>query len=246
MDVIPKMCGDVKPSLIDLEAGDTATGRKQTLTMQRERLSERGIVYCVYWIRKVTHSDVSSEGYVGISKNFKERMRHHKRNRKNTPLTRAISKYTWDALVKEILHVDLTLEGALVIENSLRPSERVGWNLQRGGYLGVNPEWYDIPCNRKQHSDATSEKTKVGIQEKDTKVARSARAKANWANNRESYKNVSVGSSNPKAILDEDDVHFIKYTLFPANLSNTDIAQLFGVKHYVISFIRIGKNWKHI
>ena len=34
------MCGDVKPPLIDLEAGGTATGRKQLTSVQRERLSE--------------------------------------------------------------------------------------------------------------------------------------------------------------------------------------------------------------
>lgn len=40
MALIPKMCGDVKPPLIDLEAGGTATGRKQLTSVQRERLSE--------------------------------------------------------------------------------------------------------------------------------------------------------------------------------------------------------------
>lgn len=245
-DVIPKMCGDVKPSLIDLEAGDTATGRKRLLMMQRERLSERDTKYCVYWIRKETHSDVFSEGYVGISKDFKERMRHHKKNKKVTILIQAIKKHTWDNLVKEILWDDLTQEEALKLEAILRKEEHIGWNLQRGGYIGVNPEWYDILENRVQHSEATSEKTKLGIQKNDTTEQRAARAKKSWKDNQDSYKNISRGSNNPKAILSEDDVHLIKYTLFPALMSNTDIAVHFGVKHYVISFIRLGKNWKHI
>lgn len=245
-DVIPKMCGDVKPSLIDLEAGDTATGRKQTLTMQRERLSERGIMYCVYWIRKETHSDIFSEGYVGISKNFEERMRNHRKNKKNTPLTRAIIKHTWSLLVKEIIYSNLSIEEALIIESSLRSTERIGWNLQQGGFIGVNPEWYNTPSNRKQHSDATSEQTKIGIQKNDTKEARVMRAQQNWSYNRESYKDISKGSNNPKALLNEEDVVFIKYTLIPSGLSNSEIALAFNVKHYVISFIRTGKNWKHI
>jgi len=36
---IRKMCADLKPSLIDLEAGDTATGANRK---DAERLSERG------------------------------------------------------------------------------------------------------------------------------------------------------------------------------------------------------------
>lgn len=240
------MCGDLKPSLIDLEAGDTATGRKRTLIAQRERLSERGTMYCVYWIHLEEHSDVLSEGYVGISKNFTERMRNHKKNNKVTPFTQAIKKYTWEKLKKDILVSSLSQEEALEIEASLRKEERIGWNLQRGGYIGVNPEWYDLIENREQHSKATSEKTKLGIQKKDTPERRAERARENWKTNKTSYKNVSVGGNNPKAILTEEEVHWIKYTLFPARLSNTEIANLFGVKHYVISFIRTGKNWRHI
>lgn len=240
------MCGDVKPSLIDLEAGDTATGRKHSLIMQRERLSERDIIYCVYWIHLEGHSDVFTEGYVGISKNFSERMRYHKKNKKVTILTKAITKYSWDNLKKDILVSNLTQEEALEIEATLRKEERIGWNLQRGGYIGVNPEWYDLIENKEQHRNATSEQTKLGIQKNDTTEKRAERARKNWITNHISYKDITRGSKNPRALLTEEDVHFIKYTLFPANLSNTDIANVFCVKHYVISFIRIGKNWKHI
>lgn len=40
---------DLKLSLIDLEADNNATGRKQDKTVQRERLSERDNMYCLYW-----------------------------------------------------------------------------------------------------------------------------------------------------------------------------------------------------
>jgi predicted GIY-YIG superfamily endonuclease len=240
------MCGDLKPSLIDLEAGDTATGRKLILKEQRERLSEKDIMYCVYWVRLKTHSDVLSEGYVGISKNFKERMRFHRKNKKKTILTQAIHKYGWGSLVKEILYNNLTQEEALFIESSLRNKERIGWNLQQGGFIGINPEWYDTQENRDKHSKATSEKTILGIQKKDTKEARSNRAKLNWINNKESYKDISKGSNNPKALLTEEQVKEIKYILIPSGKTNSEIASLFFVKSYVISFIRSGKNWKHI
>ena len=240
------MCADLKPSLIDLEAGDTATGRKLTLIKQRERLSERDTMYCVYWIRKETHTDVFSEGYVGISKAFSERMRYHKKNRKNTPLTQAIKKYTWEHLVKEVLWDDLTQEEALLLEAKLRKAARIGWNLQQGGYIGVNPEWYVVLDNKIQHRNATSVGTKVGIQNKDTTEARSIRAKQNHIKHAESYTNLVRGEKNPKAVLTEEQVKEIKYTLIPSGKTNKEIASLYSVKHYVISFIRTGKNWKHI
>jgi len=55
-----------------------------------------------------------------------------------------------------------------------------------------------------------------------------------------------LGSRNPKALLTEEQVKEIKYILIPSGKSNKEIASLFFVKPYVISFIRIGKNWKHI
>ncbi len=212
--------------------------------MQRERLSEGGIMYCVYWIRRDIHSDIYSEGYVGITKDLNERIRSHKKNKRRSHFTSAIKKYNLDVLQKEIIHSDLSLEKALEREQHYRPKENIGWNSQRGGYLGVNPEWYDIEENREQHSLATSEATKLGIALKDTSEARSERARVNWVNNRESYN--FKGVRNPKAILTEEQVYKIKYDLIPSGLSNTEIANIFNVKHYVICFIRTGKNWSHV
>ena len=47
-------------------------------------------------------------------------------------------------------------------------------------------------------------------------------------------------------MLNEKDVHLIKYKLMPAGLSNEEIAVMFNVKPHVIQFIRSGKNWKHV
>lgn len=203
---------------------------------QRERLSEGNIMYCVYWIRQEDHTDIDSEGYVGITKDFSERMKHH----------RLSKRFDWDHILIEIVQDDLSQEQALNLEFELRPTENIGWNRQRGGFIGVDSTWYDIEQNRQRHSIATSEATKRAIELKDSRKARSERAKLNWINNRENYKNVSVGSNNPKAILNESQVREIKYQMIPSDMTNTEIAKIFGVKHYVISFIRSGKNWSHI
>ena len=225
-----------------------ATGRQGASreTVQRERLSEEGYMYCVYWIRSEFHTNCFNEGYIGITKNFKERMKAHGKNKKVSKLVSAKVKYGWDNLVKEILTSNLSLDQALQLEEYLRPIPNIGWNHQKGGELGVDSSWYDIEENKAKHSKQTSFATKVAIAEKDSKEARSNRARKNWENNSSSYARQSLGSKNPRAILNEDDVHFIKYTLLPFRMKDKEIAQHFGVKDYVISFIRKNKNWSHI
>ena len=241
--VIRKMSADLKPLLIDLEASVLATGRKQEKSVQRERLSEEGYMYIVYWIKALHHTDVHSQGYVGITKNIKERMKAHKKNKRKTPFTCAKQKYGWNNLIVEVLHENLTLTQALAIEESLRPSQSIGWNCQKGGELGVESAWYDNEDNRNKHSKVTSEKTKEGIASKDTKEARSERAKANW--NTGAYKDSFKGSKNPRAKLNEEQVKEIKYNLL-SKFSNKEIAIMFDVNSYVIQFIRSGKNWSYI
>lgn len=237
---------DLKPSLIDLEAGSTATGRKQDNAVQRERLSERDTMYYVYWIHYKDHTDIYTQGYVGITCNFKERMRQHKKNKKKTPLTMAIQKYSWRGLNKLVILEAITLEKALETELHYRPTERIGWNLQKGGNIGVDSSWYDLNDNKEAHSIATSIGTIAGIKEKDTTKERSARAKNNWITHKDSYKDIAKGSKNPKAKLNEWQVYKIKYELIPSGMKNKEIADLYSVKQHVISFIRKGKTWKHV
>jgi predicted GIY-YIG superfamily endonuclease len=238
------MNADVKPSLIDLEGDNDPTGRKQ-LELQRERLSERDYMYCVYWIHAQHHTDISTQGYVGITKNFDERVRAHNKNRKKTPLTDAIRKYGKANLVYSVLHRDCPLSEALSLECQLRPEINIGWNLQKGGELGVDSSWYDKHENKEAHSKATSDGTRMGILKKDSKEARSERAKLNWKLS-DKYIGISKGDKNPRAILTEDMVRDIKYTHIANGLSNADIATMYGVKPYLISFIRTGKNWSYV
>lgn len=237
---------DLKSPLIDLEDCYKSTGRKQEKSVQRERLSEENYMYSVYWIRLEKHTNSYTEGYIGITCNLKERLRAHKKNRKTTHFFYAINKYGWNNLIVEVLHDSLTVQEALSIEELLRPSQSIGWNSQKGGELGVESSWYNIDSNRQKHRRATSEATKNGISLKDSTEKRALRAKQNWISNKDSYKDMSKGSNNPRAILNEEQVKKIKYSLIPLGLTNLEIALLFSVKPYVISFIRIGKNWKHI
>ena len=199
----------------------------------------------VYWIRERDHYDPMNQGYIGITrKDLKERVREHRKNKGNSVVAGKIRSNP--NLDYSVLHTVATLEEALQLESYYRPTHNIGWNLQRGGELGVEPEWYTDPVNSLKHSMKTSEATRRGIASKDTTEARSARAKKSRQENCKSYLGLSKGEKNPKALLTEADVVKIKYEMFPKGLKNLDIARTFGVKPYVISFIRTGKNWRHV
>jgi hypothetical protein len=72
------------------------------------------------------------QGYIGVSKNVKKRWYDHKNNPSNQHLKRAIKKYGWDNLVKEVI---LIAEEAycLMIEAKLRLEDKIGWNVSKGG-----------------------------------------------------------------------------------------------------------------
>ena len=91
----------------------------------------------VYWIHLPEHTDVFTEGYVGItSKTTKDRYKGHikdsKRSDRNKyPVHNAINKYN-DLLVVETLCI-CSNEYAVNLESLLRPTPKIGWNVVAGG-----------------------------------------------------------------------------------------------------------------
>lgn len=90
----------------------------------------------VYWIRLPEHTDVFTQGYVGITKKTAlQRYSSHKskanKSDKNLPVLNAIRKYG-DYLEVETL-VICSIEYACWLENKLRPNVRIGWNIAEGG-----------------------------------------------------------------------------------------------------------------
>jgi len=91
----------------------------------------------VYWIRAPHHTDMFTEGYIGFSsrgteKRFKQHKKDSKRDKnKHLPIYRAFDKYG------DLLIVSTIVEGpddyCLMIEQKLRPTEKIGWNINRGG-----------------------------------------------------------------------------------------------------------------
>lgn len=86
----------------------------------------------VYWVRQAEHTDIFSQGYVGITKNFTKRMNDHKRGGENAYFTNVVKKYGWDNLVKEVI-VIAEEDYCLDVETNLRPEKGIGWNIAIGG-----------------------------------------------------------------------------------------------------------------
>lgn len=104
----------------------------------------------VYWIRHQDHTDMFSQGYIGVSKNADQRYVQHKNRTQNAYLKHAINKYGWDNLVKQVVIV-AEESYCLDVEFKLRPNDQMGWNLVKGGgmppsllgkkYTRTKPAW---------------------------------------------------------------------------------------------------------
>ena len=102
--------------------------RSLRISIQREnRLNSS-----VYWIHHPEHTDMFSQGYIGVSNNTKLRWHDHHVRTGNAHLKRAIAKYSWDNLVKEVIVIADELY-CLAVEFKLRSADKIGWNIIAGG-----------------------------------------------------------------------------------------------------------------
>ena len=89
----------------------------------------------VYWIHLPEHF-IKTDGYVGITSNFTQRIQIHKSRAKHNYgscciLEKAINKYNEDLIYDIIFEGDV--ECCALIEEELRPRELIGWNIAIGG-----------------------------------------------------------------------------------------------------------------
>ena len=86
----------------------------------------------LYWIRHKDHTDMFSQGYVGVSKNIEARWFRHSRYSDNQHLKAAIKKYGWDNLIKEVVLIGEETY-CYDLETKIRPTKQIGWNIAEGG-----------------------------------------------------------------------------------------------------------------
>jgi hypothetical protein len=90
--------------------------------------------FAVYWIREQSHTDLMTQGYIGVSGNVEQRFASHRNMERGTNayLRHAIEKHGWDNMVKSVLLM-ADKDYCLDIERKLRPADKIGWNLTLGG-----------------------------------------------------------------------------------------------------------------
>lgn len=93
----------------------------------------------VYWIHLPEHTDIKTQGYVGICKSddINVRWNRHKSEAYKIDgepykIYRAIRKYGKDNLIWEIIFTG-PYYGCMQIEEYFRPSMNIGWNIHAGG-----------------------------------------------------------------------------------------------------------------
>lgn len=87
----------------------------------------------LYWTRSPDHTDFMSQGYVGISFDYKNRLRQHISNSKHRRYNLEFKKLlsSGSCLMEVILVADRNY--CLDIERILRPNMNIGWNIAIGG-----------------------------------------------------------------------------------------------------------------
>ena len=86
----------------------------------------------LYWIHYPDHTDISSQGYVGVSLNDKTlsmREWRHRNKTENPILPHAFAK----GAILEVVEEYNDYESALARESELRPDPQIGWNIAAGG-----------------------------------------------------------------------------------------------------------------
>ena len=102
--------------------------------------TKSGKLFAIYWIRLQGHTDMFSQGYIGVTgQGVDERYRQHLKNaasedkRRSSPiLAKAIRKHGKDNMIITTVVLgdrDYIYE----LERKLRPVDRIGWNTISGG-----------------------------------------------------------------------------------------------------------------
>lgn len=122
---------------------------------------------CVYWIRCPDHTDMFTQGYIGVSKNAEKRFNQHLKSSGNKRLKFAIQKYGWDNLIKSIVLI-AEKDYCLDIEKKLRPLNQIGWNIVSGGgnpplMIGPQPKLRGRPAWNKGKQLSCETKEKISI-----------------------------------------------------------------------------------
>ena len=117
------------PSLTPLHIAVTVYAIMHSMDTKKE--------YSIYWAHiPGKHTDIMSEGYVGVTIDLERRIREHRTKAKSSTIFySALQKYKHSIIFVEIDKFD-DINLAYIIENNYRPLPDTGWNTCSGGLGG--------------------------------------------------------------------------------------------------------------
>lgn len=179
---------------------------------------------CVYWIRHPEHTDMFTQGYIGITKHGRQERRlwEHKNVSGNNHLKNALNKY--DTKMEVILISDN--DYCIDIEKKLRPEPNIGWNITCGGGLPPN-----FAGKKRSHEFVT--RLKQQVQSEQTKAKRSTSMIGNKngvgaTRNEEQRKAISAWMRGRQNALGKQ--NGLKYRYIGTNIQTGETITLLGGK----------------
>lgn len=90
------------------------------------------MTYYVYWLHHSSHTDYTKEGYIGITKDLARRRYEYFHQQKHNRLLE--EAFNLDKVLMTTLFVG-SKEKARQLEQELRPTSMIGWNVAPGGMI---------------------------------------------------------------------------------------------------------------
>jgi predicted GIY-YIG superfamily endonuclease len=134
----------------------------------------------LYWIHNDSHTDMTKEGYIGVSYRPHRRLWEHKKTTENPALRRAFEKYQ----VKMTILLEAEEDYCYEIEAKLRPSKKIGWNIAEGGFKPPNLTGRKQTEEHKRNSGYAKRGRKLGPQSEESKLKKSIALKKAYAEGR--------------------------------------------------------------
>jgi len=137
----------------------------------------------VYWIHLPEHTDIYTQGYVGVSNNPHRRLQEHKNSTDNKHLSSALSKYS-ELIIQTIVLIGES-NFCYQYEELLRPGKNIGWNINKGGskpplMAGIprtSSTKQKISNSLKGHTVTTSTRDKISASSKGRIIAEETKQK---------------------------------------------------------------------
>jgi hypothetical protein len=160
-------------------------------------------IYSVYWIHLLEHTDIMSEGYVGVSNNPKRRLSEHKLASKkqlnvNPYFERILNKHS----VTQTIVFQGTEEECYLQEEKLRPVKNLGWNINKGGQKP--PSMKGVP-----RSDETKKKISKSLtghthsKETREKISKKSKQRICSEETRQKISNSLIGKKRPEEVVNK-------------------------------------------